>query len=158
MNTFPKRCAQGAAEDGQVGVLIIGYVLLTLLLVSVMAAASALYIEHKKLLSLADGAALAAADSFAVGTATADDDGAADPPAPLLTSAGVRGSVQRYLADVDASTRFEALAIEPETGAPDSRTAQASLSCVLRPPMLSILLPAGIPVAAVADARTILIR
>ena len=37
-------------------VLIIGYVMLALLVSTVVMAASSLYIEHKKLLSLADGA------------------------------------------------------------------------------------------------------
>ena len=55
------------AEEGQMTVLIVGFVLLALLLAAVVMAASAIYLEHKKLLSLADGAALAAADSYVVG-------------------------------------------------------------------------------------------
>ena len=54
-------------DDGQLMVLIIGYVLLALLLATVVTAASSVYIEHKKLLSLADGASVAAADSFTLG-------------------------------------------------------------------------------------------
>ncbi|WP_342451715.1 pilus assembly protein TadG-related protein [Arthrobacter sp. H16F315] len=54
-------------DDGQLMVLIIGYVLLALLLSTVVIAASSVYIEHKKLLSMADGASVAAADSFTLG-------------------------------------------------------------------------------------------
>ena len=48
-------------------VLIIGFVMLALLVSTVVMAASSLYIEHKKLLSLADGASVAAADSYTLG-------------------------------------------------------------------------------------------
>ena len=54
-------------EDGQMTVLIIGYVLLALLVATVVMGASSVYIEHKKLLSLADGASVAAADSYTLG-------------------------------------------------------------------------------------------
>ena len=44
-------------DAGHVMVLLIGYVLLVLLLVTVVAAAGSLYLGQKKLLSIADGAA-----------------------------------------------------------------------------------------------------
>lgn len=78
-----------ASDDGQMMVLIIGYILLALLLATVVMAASSVYLEHKKLLSLADGASVAAADSFTLGqlgssagtpTAVLDGEGSAAPP------------------------------------------------------------------------------
>ena len=64
----PSANPQGsAAENGQITVLIIGFVMLALLVSTVVMAASSLYIEHKKLLSLADGASVAAAGSFTLG-------------------------------------------------------------------------------------------
>ena len=48
-------------------VMIIGYVLLALLVVTVVIGISSVYLEHKRLLSLADGASLAAADSYTLG-------------------------------------------------------------------------------------------
>ena len=48
-------------------VFIIGYVVLALLVTTVVVDASSVYLEHKKLLSLADGASVAAADSFTLG-------------------------------------------------------------------------------------------
>ncbi|BCW49043.1 pilus assembly protein TadG-related protein [Arthrobacter sp. StoSoilB13] len=65
-------------------VLIVGFVLLALLLAAVVMATSAIYLEHKKLLSLADGAALAAADSYVVG----DIEGSIAPSAPARGRAG----------------------------------------------------------------------
>lgn len=48
-------------------VLSIGFMLIALLVATVVMAASSVYLEHKKLLSLADGASVAAADSFTLG-------------------------------------------------------------------------------------------
>jgi len=58
-------------EEGHIMVLLIGFVLLALLLTTVVAGASSLYLGHKKLLSMADGAALAAADTFVLNGGTA---------------------------------------------------------------------------------------
>ena len=54
-------------QEGQVLVLGIGFILIALLVATVVMAASSVYLEHKKLLSLADGASVAAADSFTLG-------------------------------------------------------------------------------------------
>ncbi|WP_343212954.1 pilus assembly protein TadG-related protein, partial [Arthrobacter sp. H5] len=51
-----RNAVAGTEDDGQISVLLIGYLLLSLLVVSVVMATSAVYIEHKKLLSAADGA------------------------------------------------------------------------------------------------------
>jgi len=58
-------------------VLIIGFVMLALLVSTVVMAASSLYIEHKKLLSLADGASVAAADYLSRNGAVGRVDGLA---------------------------------------------------------------------------------
>jgi uncharacterized membrane protein len=144
------------AEDGQVGVLIIGYLLISLLVVTVVLAVSAVYIEHKKLLSAADGAALAAADNYSIpvgaggsGTTT---------PLPVLQDSGVEESTAGYLAATGADARFEQLVIDPATGAPDGRTARVVLTAVVRPPIVNFLVPAGIPIVAQADARAELTR
>ena len=58
--------AHGGGDSGQIGVLVIGFSLLALLTVTVVMAASSVYIGQKKLLSAADGAAVAAADTFSL--------------------------------------------------------------------------------------------
>ena len=54
-------------EEGQMMVMILGYVMVALLLTTVVIGISSVYLEHKRLLSLADGASLAAADSYTLG-------------------------------------------------------------------------------------------
>lgn len=75
-----RRGPNKGGDAGHVMVLLIGYVLLALLLVTVVAAAGSIYLGHKKLLSMADGAALAAADTFELNGGSADSD-----PGTLLT-------------------------------------------------------------------------
>lgn len=141
-------------EDGQITVLIIGYILLSLLVVAVVTAVSAVYIEHKKLLSAADGAALSAADSFSVASIDAGN----GEPAPALESESVMRMAAGYLERSGAASRFKDLSIDPATGAPDSRTARVVLTAVVHPPIVNFLVPAGIPIVATADARADLTR
>ena len=73
-------------------VLIIGFVLLALLVATVVMAASSVYLEHKKLLSLADGASVAAADSFTLGQLET----AGGSPTAVLSGARVRSAAVDY--------------------------------------------------------------
>lgn len=152
----PEDSRTGQGEDGQVGVLVIGYLLVSLLVVTVVLAVSAVYIEHKKLLSAADGAALAAADDYSIdGGIRAEG---ATTPLPTLKDSGVEESTAGYLTSTGADARFEQLSIDPATGAPDGRTARVVLTAVVRPPIVNFLVPAGIPIVAQADARAQLTR
>ncbi|MFJ6002718.1 pilus assembly protein TadG-related protein [Arthrobacter sp. NPDC092385] len=152
----PEDSRTGRGEDGQVGVLVIGYLLVSLLVVTVVLAVSAVYIEHKKLLSAADGAALAAADNYSIDVAVGAE--GTTTPLPTLQDSGVEESTAGYLTATGADTRFEQLSIDPETGAPDGRTARVVLTAVVRPPIVNFLVPAGIPIVAQADARAELTR
>lgn len=152
----PQRTTAKDQEDGQMGVLIIGYVLLALLVITVVAGASSVYLGHKKLLSAADGAALAAADTFSLSQVQGSSSGTA--PAAVLNSAAVTGAVQQYLADSRAGERISSLQIDPETGTPDGRTARVVLSGVVHPPIVNFLVPDGIRISAESDARARLTR
>lgn len=143
-------------EDGQVGVLIIGYLLISLLVVTVVLAVSSVYIGHKKLLSAADGAALAAADNYSIDVGVGG--GNTTTPLPALQNADVKETAAGYLAVTGADVRFEQLSVDPATGAPDGRTARVVLTAVVRPPIVNFLVPAGIPIVAQADARANLVR
>ena len=136
-------------EEGQIGVLIIGYLLVSLLVVTVVMGASALYLGHKKLLSAADGAALAAADTFTLGASTDTEAG----PAAVLSAAAVRSDAGRYLLATHAADRLPGLAVAAETGTVDGRTARVALTGVVHPPLVNFLVPDGIPITAVAEAR-----
>ncbi|GAB3532770.1 hypothetical protein GCM10027403_05660 [Arthrobacter tecti] len=144
----------GDPESGQISILIIGYILLSLLVVAVVTAISAVYIEHKKLLSVADGAVLTAADTFGV----ANIESGVGEPAPTLDSESVARAASGYLERSGAGSRFNELALDPATGAPDPRTARVVLTAVVHPPIVNFLVPAGIPIVATADARADLRR
>ncbi|WP_337925338.1 pilus assembly protein TadG-related protein [Arthrobacter jiangjiafuii] len=138
-----------SGDEGQIGVLIIGYLLVSLLVLTVVMGASALYLGHKKLLSAADGAAIAAADTFSLGQGS----GSAGVPAAVLSPAAVQAEVNRYLADTNAAARLPGLGVDRETGTSDGRTAKVVLTGVVHPPLVNFLVPDGIPIMAVSEAR-----
>ncbi|WP_350224948.1 pilus assembly protein TadG-related protein [Arthrobacter sp. efr-133-TYG-104] len=138
-----------AGERGQLTVLIVGFVLLSLLLATVVMAASAVYLEQKRLLSLADGAALAAADSFIVG-----DIGGESAPATTLVDERVVSSANSYLASVDAFAAHDQLKIGPGTGSDPGGTAVVELTAVAHPPVVSFLVPDGVVVEVKSTARS----
>ena len=141
--------ASAGGEEGQIGVLIIGYLLVSLLVITVVMGASSLYLGHKKLLSTADGAALAAADTFSLG----ESGDPAGGPAAVLAPAAVQSEVHRYLSATNAAERLPGLAVADETGTADGRTARVVLTGVVHPPLVNFLVPDGIPITAVAEAR-----
>ncbi|WP_427018585.1 pilus assembly protein TadG-related protein [Pseudarthrobacter sp. P1] len=144
----------GGRESGQLMVLLLGYVVLALLLATVVSAVSSVYIEHKKLLSAADGAAVAAADSFTLG-AVVEGNGA---PAALLSPARIQGAVATYLQLNGSYERFAALAVGPGTGTPDGHTAEVVLTAVVHPVFINFLVPDGIAITATGTARSQLAR
>lgn len=135
-------------------VLIIGFVLLALLLATVVMAASSVYLEHKRLLSLADGASVAAADSFTLGQLGSS----AGTPTAVLDGGRVRSAAVDYLERNGAFTRFSGLAVAPGTGSPDGATAVVTLSAAVHPPVVNFLVPDGIRVEASSTARSRLSR
>ena len=150
-----RRASKGrGGEEGQMMVLIIGYVMLALLVATVVMAASSVYIERKKLLSLADGASVAAADSYTLGQL---ETGAGSPTA-VLNGSRVRSVVADYLNRNNAFGRFESLSIEPATGSADGATAVVALSAEVHPPIVNFLVPAGIRIHAESTARSRLTR
>lgn len=140
--------SHGKGEDGHVMVLMIGYVLLVLLVVTVVAAAGSLYLGQKKLLSIADGAALAAADTFVLSGGSSSSD-----PGTLLNSQGVRSAAQDYLAGIEPPTTIGGIALAPGTGAPDGHTAYVTMTAVVHPLFINFLVPDGIPLKVTSTAR-----
>lgn len=139
-------------EDGHIMILLIGFVLLALLLTTVVAAASSLYLGHKRLLSLADGAALAAADTFVLNggsTGTA--------PGTLLTDHGVTSAAVAYLAEVETPKSLDGVQLTEGTGAADGRTAQVTLTGVVHPIFINFLIPEGITITVTGTARAQLV-
>ena len=148
------RPSEHDAEDGQMMVLIIGFVLLALLVTTAVMAASSLYLEHKKLLSMADGASVAAADSYTLGQV--ETQGAS--PTAVLNGGRVRNVAADFLARNGAYARFSGLAVAPATGSPDGSTAVVVLSAEVHPPIVNFIIPDGIRIEAKSTARSRLTR
>ncbi|MDJ0356407.1 pilus assembly protein TadG-related protein [Paenarthrobacter sp. PH39-S1] len=149
----PRR-PNGDAESGELMVMIIGYVVLALLLVTVVAAVSSVYLGHKKLLSAADGAAVAAADSFTL-SGVAGNSGA---PVTILSGDGVRAAASAYLNRNSSYRHISGLTLGGGTGTADGRTARVTLAAVVHPLFINFLIPDGIAVTATSTARSQLTR
>lgn len=93
-------------EQGQTTVLIIGFALVLATLVGVVADASAAYLQRQSLNTLADGAALAAAEQ--VEGATVYAGGLGEQRAPLDTDL-IHDAVGAYLAGLGAHTSHPGL-------------------------------------------------
>lgn len=141
------------AEDGQSMILIIGYVLIVLLAVSVTLAATLVNTQARKLLSVADSAVTAAADSFEV-----EDSGGDGALSLHLSDAGVAAAASKYVADVGAAGRFDGFAIARAGSSGDGTTAVVRLRAVVRPPIVGWFVPEGIPISVESSARTGLTR
>ncbi|CAN7292743.1 MULTISPECIES: pilus assembly protein TadG-related protein [Pseudarthrobacter] len=146
--------ARANNEDGQMTVMILGYVTLALLVASVVIGISSVYLEHKRLLSLADGASLAAADSYTLG----DVDTQGGSPSATLNPARVRNVAADFVSRSPAAQRFSGLAVAGSTGSPDGSTAVVVLTAAVHPPVVNFLVPDGIRIEATSTARSRLTR
>lgn len=138
-------------DDGQIMLLSIAYGVLALLLVSVVASATAVHLQRKELLALADLAVLEAADALDVDRYYTDGTG----PLPHLTSGGVRASVEAFLAGAPEAQRFTDLTVV-EAATTDGRTARVTLRAVARVPLVDVVTAAwsdGIGLRVTSQAR-----
>ncbi|CAN5401140.1 hypothetical protein BH10ACT4_BH10ACT4_12660 [soil metagenome] len=136
-------------EEGSLLPLTIFYGFLSLVLILLVVAASSLYLERKRLFTLADGAAVVGAEAFALDDVSVSAGG----PRPLLRSEEVRSAVADYL-DRVPHDRFESLRLESANTA-DGRSATVTLSAYWRPPVVSLLLPEGIRLDVTAVGRSV---
>ncbi|WP_082500982.1 pilus assembly protein TadG-related protein [Agreia sp. Leaf244] len=137
------------SDEGSTLLLTIFYAALALLVVLVVVAASSLYLERTRLFTLADGAALEAAESFSL-----DDVELVDSTVvPRLDPAEVDAAVDRYLADTPSSAEFADLTVVEATTL-DGRSATVALSASWRPAVLSLIVPNGFPIEVTSVARS----
>ena len=133
-------------------ILSLGFAVLAILLVLVVTAATAVHLDRKRLLAVADLAVLAAADEVGDGYYRGERGDGGVP----LTDAGVRQAVERYVAaHPDPTARWDGIRVL-EAGAPDARSARARLGAVTRPPLVTwVLAPwgGGITLEVEATAR-----
>ncbi len=138
-----------ADDDGSMLPLVAFFVFLGLLIVLLVTAATSLYLERKRLFTVADGAALVGAESFELDTVTVTTDG----PRPVLDAAGVASAVDDYLAGNPAPD-LDDLAVDRAFTA-DGLSATVTVSSSWRPPVVTLFVPEGIRVEATATARSV---
>lgn len=143
----------GTEDEGSTLVLTIFYSALCLLVVLIVVAATSLYLERKRLFTLADGAALAGAEAFAI-DASFQADGRVG---VHLESADVAVAAADYLAAAPSSGSLGNVHLESALTR-DGQSATVTLSAWWRPPMLTLLIPAGLPLEVEATARSVLLR
>jgi len=136
-------------DEGSTLPLVIFYGFLALALVLIVAAAASLYLERKRLFTLADGAALVGAESFDLDSVTFSGHG----PRPLLQPGQVHAAVESYLAG-NPVDRFEGLVVERATTA-DGESATVTVSAVWHPPVVTVFVPEGLRIDATAVARSV---
>ena len=136
-------------DTGSIMPLTIFYGVLSLLLVLLMVSATSLYLERKRLFTLADGAALVGAEAYDLNDVATEGGGRRVD----LNSADVASAVDDYIADYPTG-RFEQLAVD-EAGSADGRSATVSLSSYWRPPLVSLLVPSGVRIEVTAVARSV---
>jgi len=135
-------------DQGSTLLLTIFYGFLSLVLVFLVVAASSLYLERKRLFTLADGAALVGAEAFDLRDVALTPSG----PRPVLESADVAAAVTSYVATTPST--FQSLRID-RAETVDGRSATVTLSARWTPPVVSLLVPEGIPIEVTAVARSV---
>lgn len=136
-------------EEGSVLLLTIFSAVLALAVILGVMAASSLYIERKRLFTVADGAATAAAEAFSLDSVTFVD----GLPRVYLTNEQVDAEARQYLAlaSTTGSIPVELLRAESE----DGRSATVTLAGQWNPPMVSLFFPHGMTLTVSATARTV---
>lgn len=136
-------------EDGSTLLLTIFYGALCLTVILVVAATTSLYLERKRLFSLADAAALVGAEAFALSSVSLDE----GEPTITLRSPEVRAAVTEFVTDNPLGP-FDGLTLE-EAASLDGRSASVTISSAWRPPLLTLFVTDGIRLEVTAVARSV---
>ncbi|KJC65581.1 pilus assembly protein TadG-related protein [Agreia bicolorata] len=138
------------SDEGSTLLLTIFYAALALLVVLVVVGASSLYLERTRLFTVADGAALAGAESFSLD----DVELVESAVVPRLDPVAVDAAVDRYLANTPSAAEFADLTVIEATTT-DGRSATVTLSASWRPAVLSLIVPNGFPIEVASVARSV---
>lgn len=140
--------ARGAAEEGSTLVLTIFYGALALAIVLAAAAITSMYVEKKRLFSVADAAALAGSEAITVGVAGPDGR-----PSVRLAPRDVRDAVDDFI-DESPSGEDEGLRVEEATSL-DGVSATVTVSAPWAPPLVTLFAPESFRIEATGVARTV---
>ncbi|BDZ56017.1 pilus assembly protein TadG-related protein [Agromyces marinus] len=143
-----RRAGRAPDEAGSTLLLTIVFGVIALALVLVAASATSLYLERKRLYTLADGAALAAAEAWRI------DDVRVDGDRLLLglDDASVGAAASAYLADAGSDLHGLEL-VHARTD--DRRGATVTLRAIWRAPLSTEFIPVAVPIEVTADARSV---
>lgn len=136
-------------EEGSTLPLTIFYGFLGVVVVLLVVAATSLYLERKRLFTLADGAALVGAEAFLLDGVR----GAGSDYRPTLTTPDVASAVSAYL-DGSPAADFTGLNLE-RAESEDGASATVELSAYWQPPVLTLLVPDGLRIEVTALARSV---
>jgi uncharacterized membrane protein len=146
-----------ASDEGQIMLLTLGFVVVAMLLISVVASAAGVHLERKRLLALADVMALDAADAIDDDAYFAPGAGKGDPqtePA-VVSDASVRAAAADYLENnPGAAARWQEFAYTA-SAVDAGATAHIELVAVVHPAVVSWVLAPwtdGITIGAESDA------
>lgn len=144
-----------ADDRGSIVPLILGFAVLLLLLITVIAGASRLFLVERALSAAADGAASAAAESLDESAYYARR-GVGGPV--RLSESHVTSTVQQYVDEAGLRSRFDSLTISPELSV-DGTTVTVTARAYVRLPLVNALTSGaagqqGYPVEVSASART----
>ena len=139
-----------ADDEGSTLPLVIGLVALCLAVVLVATAATSLVLARMRLVSLADGAALAAAEGFDLADLHVVD---GQVRAELTDAAALEAAVA-HLAAVLIDGLDEVALVA--AGSDDGRSATVTVSAMWRPPIVIWLVPDGLRLEATSTARVVL--
>ncbi|GAA1949378.1 pilus assembly protein TadG-related protein [Agromyces allii] len=150
----PRRRVVGEAPellDDEVGstlLLTIFFSFLALVIMLVVVGASSLYLERKRLFTLADGAALAGAEAWSLDEVSIDGDALS----LELDDAAVHAAVAAYLGD--AAGRLDGVELVGAASR-DGRSATVTLRAVWHAPLHTELLPLSVPIEVTTTARSV---
>ncbi|WP_448005149.1 pilus assembly protein TadG-related protein [Agromyces bauzanensis] len=142
------RPRQASADEGSTLLLTIFYCVLGLSIVLVVASVTTLYLERKRLLTLADGAALAGAEAWQLDAVRVDGDRLA----VELDDADVRAAAAEYLGDAASGLDDVELV---RAASDDGRSATVTLRSVWRAPIDTEFVPVAVPIEVTVTARSV---
>ncbi len=139
------------SDAGSVLPLIAGASALALAVILVVTAVTSLYLDYKRVLSIADAAALVGAEAYDLGQIVVEG----DTVVAVLDSARVRGAVESHLRDaVAGAVPVDDLRLVRATTV-DGRSATVVLSARWAPPLLTPFIPEGLAIEATSTARSV---
>jgi hypothetical protein len=127
--------------------LIGGAVMLILVMVFGVSASTSLLIERARLFALADGAAIAAAESFNPGSVSGSNQGVITP----ITSAEVRAQSVAFLNAVGEGS-LHGVVLERAVSV-NGRVVEVTLSSLWNPPLVSEFFPTSLRISVSARAQ-----